>query len=153
MHMRTSFVVRAVVYLFLLALPLAAQYASLVGTVKDQQGGAMPSVAVTLTSQTTGVSMSTRTDNEGNFEFPTVRPGTYKIRAEQKGFQTFVQGNVVLNVDDRVRVDPVLPVGETTTVVTVDVQATTVQTESSSLGSVVDTKKIVELPLNGRFFL
>jgi hypothetical protein len=150
---RTRFLIRAVVCLFLLVLPLAAQYASLVGTVKDQQGGAMPNVTVTLTSQGTGVSMTTRTESDGNFEFPTVRPGTYKVRAEQKGFQTFVEGNVVLAVDDRVRVDPVMQVGETTTVVTVEVQATTVQTESSALGSVVENKKIVELPLNGRFFL
>jgi hypothetical protein len=113
----------------------------------------MPNVTVTLTSQATGVSMSTRSESDGNFEFPTVRPGTYKVRAEQKGFQTFVEGNVVLAVDDRVRVDPVMQVGETTTVVTVEVQATTVQTESSALGSVVENKKIVELPLNGRFFL
>jgi hypothetical protein len=141
------------VFLFLVALPAAAQYGSLVGTVKDQQGGAMPNVAVTITGQATGVSMSTRTDAEGNYEFPTVRPGTYKLRAEQKGFQTFVEGNVVLNVDDRLRVDPIMQVGETSTVLTVEVQTTTVQTESSSLGSVVENKKIVELPLNGRFFL
>src|SRR5262249_46950056 len=147
----TSFVIRAVVCLFSAALPLAAQYASLVGTVKDQQGGAMPNVAVTLTSQDTGVSMSTKSDGEGNFEFPTVRPGPFRVRAEQPGFQTFVQNGVVLAVDDRLRVDPVMQVGETSTVLTVDVQATTVQTESSSLGSVVDTKKIVEMPLNGRF--
>src|SRR5436190_14107497 len=101
MQKSMSFISRAVVCLFLLALPLAAQYASLVGTVKDQQGGAMPNVAISLTSQDTGVGMTSRTDAEGNFEFPTVRPGTYKVRAEQAGFQTFVQNGVVLAVDDR----------------------------------------------------
>jgi hypothetical protein len=140
-------------YFFLPALPLAAQYASLVGTVKDQQGGAMPNIAVTLTSETTGTSISTRSAADGNFEFPTVRPGSYKLRAEQKGFQTFVQSGIVLAVDDRLRVDVAMQVGETTTVVTVDAQGTAVETESSSLGSVVDTTKIVEIPLNGRFFL
>src|SRR5436305_7070440 len=143
MQKRTRSMSRAVICLFLLALPLAAQYASLVGTIKDQQGGAMPNVAVSITSQDTGVGMTSRTDAEGNFEFPTVRPGTYRLRAEQKGFQTFVQNGVVLAVDDRLRVDPVLQVGETTTVVTVDAQTSTIQTESSALGSVVDTKKIV----------
>src|SRR5437868_10357026 len=153
MQEQTRSVFRAVVFLFLLALPLAAQYASLSGTVKDQQGGAMPNVAITLTSQDTGVSITSKTDPGGNFEFPAVKPGSYKVRAEQTGFQTFVQGNVVLAVDDRVRVDPVMQVGETSTVVTVEVQATTVQTESSSLGSVVNSTKISEIPLNGRFFL
>src|SRR5262249_53918406 len=101
MQLQTRFVIRAVVCLFLLALPAAAQYASLVGSIKDQQGGAMPNVAVTLTSQDTGVSITSKSDAEGNFEFPTVRPGTYRLRAEQSGFQTFVQNGVVLAVDDR----------------------------------------------------
>ena len=145
--------VMAVVFLSLLAFPLAAQNASLVGTVKDQQGGAIPNVTVTLTGQETGVSLTTITDSTGNYEFPTVRPGTYKLKAEQKGFQTYAQASIILAVDDRLRVDPVMQVGETSTVVTVDSQATTVSTESSSLGSVVENKKIVEMPLNGRFFL
>src|SRR5215471_16785899 len=111
MHKPTRFFFRAVVCLFLLALPLAAQYASLVGTVKDQQGGAMPNVSVTLTSQDTGITINTKTEAEGSFEFPTVRPGTYRVKAEQTGFQTFVQNNVVLAVDDRLRVDAIMQVG------------------------------------------
>ena len=149
---KTSFVM-AVMTLFLAALPLIAQNASLVGTVKDQQGGAVPSATITLTSQDTGVSQTTVTDTGGNYEFPTVRPGTYQLKAGQKGFQTFAQGGIVLAVDDRSRVDPVLQVGDTSTVITVESQASTVSTESSSLGSVVENKKIVEIPLNGRFFL
>src|SRR6266542_5790780 len=143
----------AVVFLLISALPLAAQNAALVGSVKDQQGGAMPNVSVTLTSLETGVSMTTSTDATGNYEFPTVKPGTYRIRVEQKGFQTFVQSGIVLAVEDRLRVDPVMQVGETTSVVTVEALATTVSTESSAMGSVVDNKKIAEIPLNGRFFL
>jgi carboxypeptidase family protein/TonB-dependent receptor-like protein len=150
---KRSILFGAVLWLLLSALPLAAQYASLTGTVKDQQGGTMANVTITLTSLDTGVSQTTRTDAGGNYEFPTVRPGTYKLQAEQKGFQTFVQGGVVLAVDDRVRVDPMMHVGETTSVITVEVQAVTVSTESSSMGSVVENKKIAEMPLNGRFFL
>src|SRR4051812_21870184 len=117
MHEKTRSIFRAVVCLCFLAIRLAAQNASLAGTVNDQQGGAMPNVAVTLTSQESGVSMTTKTDAGGNYEFPTVRPGSYWVRAEQKGFQTFLQNGVVLAVDDRLRVDPVLQVGETSTVV------------------------------------
>ena len=150
----TTIAVRAaLLFLWLGVLPLAAQNAALVGTVKDQQGGAMPNVAVTLTSLETGVSLTTNTDAGGGFEFPTVRPGSYRVKVEQKGFQTFVQSGIVLAVDDRLRVDPVMQVGETTSVVTVEAAASSVSTESSAMGSVVDNKKIAEIPLNGRFFL
>src|SRR5262245_52344719 len=150
---KESSLLTAAVFLALAAFPLSAQNASLVGTVKDQQSGAIPNARITLTSQDTGVSQTTVSDAGGNFEFPTVRPGTYRLKAEQKGFQTFAQSPVVLAVDGRSRVDAVLQVGDTTTVVNVEALAATVSTESSSLGSVVENRKIVEIPLNGRFFL
>src|SRR5436305_1621533 len=140
-------VVSAIGFLILLALPLSAQNASLVGTIKDQQGGAVPNATVTLTSQDTGVSQSAATDTGGNYEFPTVRPGSYKLKAEQKGFQTYSQSGIVLAVDGRLRVDPVLQVGDISTVISVEALPATVSTESSSLGSVVDNRKIVEIPL------
>jgi len=151
--LRQTFIFTAVVFLLLAAAPLTAQNASLVGTIRDQQGGAIPNATLTLTSQDTGVSQTTVSDGGGNFEFPTVRPGAYTLKAEQKGFQSFAQTGIVLAVDDRSRVDPVLQVGDTSTVISVESQPATVSTESSSLGSVVENKKIVEMPLNGRFFL
>jgi Carboxypeptidase regulatory-like domain/TonB dependent receptor-like, beta-barrel len=151
MHKR-AFILAAVVYAGIV-FPAFAQNASLVGTVKDQQGGAVANTAVSVTSEQTGVGQTTTSDGEGTFEFPTLRPGTYKLRVEQKGFQTYAQTGIVLAVDARLRVDPILQIGDTNTVVTVDASAATVQTESSSLGSVVENQKIVEIPLNGRFFL
>ena len=135
------------------ALPALGQNASLVGTARDAQQSAMPNVAITLTNSQTGVSQATKTDSEGNYEFPVVRPGTYSLKAEQAGFKTFVQNSFSLSVDERARVDAVMQVGETSTAVTVEASPVGVQTESSALGDVVDNKKIVELPLNGRFFL
>src|SRR5437899_1722157 len=139
--------------LFFLALPLAAQNASLVGTVKDQQDAAMPNVTVTLTSVDTGVVSTTKTDAAGYYEFPFVKPGNYTLKAEQSGFKTFVQNSFPLTVGGRASVNPVMQLGEAATTVTVEASAGGVQTESSSLGDVVDNKKIVEIPLNGRFFL
>src|SRR5204863_8854806 len=66
---------------------------------------------------------------------------------------TFVQAAFTLAVDQRLRIDPVLQIGDASATVTVEATPTGVQTESSSLGSVVENKKIVEIPLNGRFFL
>jgi hypothetical protein len=133
--------------------PLVAQNASIGGTVKDPQGGVIPAVSITLTSATTGVNSATVTDNDGNFEFPTVRPGTYSIKAEKKGFRTYAQTGIELAVDERRRVEVDMQVGDTSTVVNVESTAAAVATESSALGSVVETKEIQEIPLNGRFFL
>jgi hypothetical protein len=148
--MRTS------VSVFLLAcvsLPVYAQNASIGGTVKDPQGGLIPATAITLTGVATGVHLSTTTDADGNFEFPTVRPGEYSIKAEKKGFRIYTQTGIVLAVDERRRVDIQMQVGDTNTVVNVESQPTAVSTESSALGSVVENTRIVEIPLNGRFFL
>ena len=143
----------ASLFFLLFTLPLAAQNASLAGTVTDQQGGAIPNASVTLTSAETGVSQSINADGSGNFEFPSVRPATYSIKVAAKGFQTYTQTGIVLAVDERRRVDVVMQIGEATTIINVEAQTATVSTESATLGSVVENKKIVEIPLNGRFFL
>ena len=151
--MQPTFALRSVFCLIFTVLPLAAQNASLAGTVKDQQGGYIPNASVALTSADTGVTQAVTADSSGNFEFPTVRPASYTVKVTQKGFQTYTQTGIVLAVDERRRLDIVLQVGDTTSVVTVESQSATVATESSTLGSVVENKKIVEIPLNGRFFL
>ena len=107
---RETAVILWVVVLLLTAVPLTAQTAALVGTVKDQQGAAMPKVSVTLTGEQTGVSQTTTTDSAGDYEFSTVRPGNYKLQVMQKDFQTFVQSGIVLEVDARIRVDAVMQV-------------------------------------------
>src|ERR1019366_3959807 len=136
-----------------LSLPVSAQNASLVGTARDAQQSVMPNVAITLTNVDTGVVQGTKTDSEGNYEFQVVRPGNYSLKAQQAGFKTFVQNSFAVRVDERSRVDATLEVGETATAVTVEASPAGVQTESSALGDVVENKKIVEIPLNGRFFL
>jgi len=134
-------------------LPLSAQDASLTGTVKDAQGAVIAGAGATLTNRDTGVAQTGKSDSEGNYAFPVVKPGTYTLKVEQKGFQAFVQNGIVLAVDSRARADANLQVGEASTAVTVAEAAVGVQTESSSLGSVVENKQIAEMPLNGRFFL
>jgi hypothetical protein len=154
MEKKTSLFSGALVFLVLLAaVPLAAQNAALVGTVTDPQQSAMPNVTVTLTNTGTGVSQMTKTDTTGSYEFLFVKPGDYSLKAEQAGFKTFVQSSFALAVDQRGRVDAAMQLGESATTVTVEAAPTGVQTESSALGDVVDNKKIVEIPLNGRFFL
>ena len=137
----------------LLTLPLMAQNASILGTVTDAQDAVVPDATVVLTNVDTQFAQTTKSDSSGNYEFSIVRPGQYQLKVEQKGFRTYVQSPITLLVDQRARADVKLEVGETTTLVTVGAEVTAVQTDSSSIGEVVDTKKIVEIPLNGRFFL
>jgi hypothetical protein len=148
---------RSVVLTLVLAASFAVsafgQSAALAGTVKDSQDAAIPSATVTLTHQLTKVIQTTQSDDSGNYEFPVVRPGPYSLKVERTGFKTFVQNDIELSVQQRGRVDANLQVGDATTVVSVEALASGVQTESSSLGTVVENKKIVEIPLNGRFFL
>ena len=113
----------------------------------------MASATVTLSNLDTGVSQNLKADSAGMYEFPLVRPGRYSIKVEQPGFKTYLQIPIVLEVEQRGRVDVKLEVGDVSTTVTVESSGVRIQTESSSLGSVVTAKNIAELPLNGRFFL
>src|SRR5438445_9723043 len=97
--------VGVIVFLLLGAIPMAAQNASLVGTVRDALDALIPEATVTLTNTDTGVAQITRTDSAGKYEFSTVRPGNYSVKIEQSGFKTFVQSPVVLAVEQRARVD------------------------------------------------
>src|SRR5262245_43599925 len=144
----------AIVWGLVGAVSSFAQNAALVGTVRDPAQAVIPGAMVTLTNTATGVELTTKGDETGIFEFPTVRPGTYSLKVEQPGFKAFVVPSLVLAVQQRTRVDAVLEVGAVTAEVSVEAEAIrTVQTESSALGDVVDSKKIVDIPLNGRFFL
>ena len=151
--MRKQYLICLSVVLFCMAaIPALAQNAALVGTVRDSQQGIIPGAMVTLTNVDTGVTAVTHTNELGNYEFPTVRPGNYSVRVEQPGFRSFV-ASVTLAVEQRARIDATLQVGEVSAEVTVQETAATVQTESSALGDVVDPKRIQDIPLNGRFFL
>ena len=96
--------------LLLLVLSTSAPHAqfdtgSIVGTVRDTSGAVIPNATVTLTSSATGLSVTKRTDAEGNYEFFTVRPGIYLVTAEQTGFALALVENVQVQVAARVRVD------------------------------------------------
>lgn len=143
----------AALFGFCLSPFASAQNAALSGTVKDAAEAVVPEVSITLTNAETQVSQKTTSDDSGNYEFSAVKPGAYSLKAERTGFKAFVQQNIILAVDQRARVDVSLQVGATADTVTVSESVTGVQTDTSSLGEVIETKKIVDIPLNGRFFL
>src|SRR5947199_4641716 len=100
----------AIVFVCSAAIPALAQNAALVGTVRDAQQALIPGAMVTLQNVDTSIELTTMTNELGNYEFPTVRPGNYSVRVELSGFRRFVE-NVTLAVNQRGRVDVSVPCG------------------------------------------
>jgi hypothetical protein len=144
--------------LFLLAclavvsLPALGQtfYGSIVGTVTDTSGAIVPEATVTLTSLGTDEHRTAPTDANGSYQFVNLVPGRYAVDIEKNGFKHFKREPVVVDVESAVRIDAQLQVGNVTQVVEVTVQTPLLQTESASLGTVVEQQTVQELPLNGR---
>jgi hypothetical protein len=137
-------------------LPAAAmllaqsETASLSGIVTDPTGAVVPNVSVTATHEGTNQASSAATNPSGRYAIPVLRPGIYRVTAELKGFQRSVVAGVILQVNQQARLDIVLKVGEVAEQVSVTAEAALLETESSGRGAVIDQRKIVELPLNGR---
>src|SRR5262249_22210111 len=125
---------------------------TIVGTVTDPSGAVVPGVTVVLRNVDTNASFQTVTDATGNYAAPLLKPGTYEVSAELPGFKKQSKAGIDLKVQDRLKVDFTLEVGNVAETVEVFGAAPKTQTETSSLGHVVDTKTITELPLNGRNF-
>ena len=138
--------------LLTLAPPAFAQFetATVVGTVKDSTGAVVPEAKVTLTNIATGVTAERMTDANGNYEFFTVRIGTYVITAEKAGFSIALMDNVQVTVGARQRVDLSMAVGQVTETVSVTSSAVLLQTDTSDRSQVITGEQTRALPLNGR---
>jgi hypothetical protein len=126
---------------------------TILGSVKDPSGAVLPGVAVTATNTATNAARSTVTNDSGDFVVPLLPVGQYSIKAELTGFKSSVVSGIDLHVDQKARVDVTLQVGEIRDQVTVSGEAPVVQTDSGSVGKVIENQAIVRLPLNGRNFM
>lgn len=126
---------------------------SIFGKATDASGAVVAGATVSVTSQETGLTRQSTTGSDGQYNFPLLPVGTYTVTAEKQGFEKATQRNVVLPVNTNVRVDLALEVGKVTESIEVRGGAAVVETRSSTLGKVVDERRIVELPLNDRNFL
>src|SRR5262245_28628156 len=106
--------------------------ATLSGTVKDTTGAVTPGAAITVRSEQTGYSRSALADSDGSYLFPLLPLGTYSVSAEHSGFKKVDQKGVVLTVNQNVRVDLVLPVGDVAETVTVSAEVAQVDTRQAS---------------------
>src|SRR5215467_12164084 len=135
-------------------LPLHAQVdtGSITGTVTDASGAVVNAAKVTLTNEGTGVNLSVNTGSDGTYTFSPVRIGSYKIEASAQGFKTVSQSNVVVNVNASVLVNLKLPTGSVSETVEVTTSVPVLQTQDASVGQVMDSRNVNNLPLNGRNF-
>lgn len=125
-------------------------FGSIVGTVTDASGGAVPNAQVTLTNIATSEKRSVTAGTGGEYEFVNLIPDSYRIDVEVTGFKHFTRQPIVVEVNQSVRIDVPLQIGQVTQTVEVTAQTPLLQPQTSSLGQVVETRQVNELPLNGR---
>ncbi|HEU0123766.1 MAG TPA: carboxypeptidase regulatory-like domain-containing protein [Bryobacteraceae bacterium] len=134
------------------ALPATAQQGrgSYFGTVTDSSGAAVPGAKVTLTNVATNTGVTTETNNDGLYTATALQIGEYTIQVEKNGFKRAVRSGLTLQVDQRAQVDFRMDLGGVAEIIEVKGEAPLVDTGSATVGKVVENRRVVELPLNGR---
>ena len=123
------------------------------GVVKDANGAVLAKAKVKVNSALTGITRETITNEEGSYVFPLLPAGVYSVTVEQQGFRAAKKANVSINVDQIVRADFDLTIGDVSAIVEVESGAVALDTETASIGQVVSQRQVTQLPLNGRNFL
>jgi hypothetical protein len=151
-----SIEIKWVLALILIALfiPAAAfaQTAQVTGLVTDPSGTAVPSATIAIRNVATGVATETVTNDRGYYTVSNLNPGTYDISVRRQGFRTTTQTGIKLDVAQVARLDLSLTIGEVRESVTVAAEAPILSSENATIGQVIGSKKILDLPLNGRDF-
>lgn len=123
------------------------------GTVHDQAGAVLPEAKVVFTDEAAGVSLNATTGPQGNFASPPLKPGSYSVTVQANGFKSQTLNGIRLQVQDRLSFDFKMSIGAVDQNVVVTDESPTLQTETSSLGQVISSETMTELPLNGRDYL
>ncbi|MBM3740085.1 MAG: carboxypeptidase regulatory-like domain-containing protein, partial [Acidobacteria bacterium] len=123
---------------------------SILGTVNDATGAIVPAARIHVINTGTNARVEAVSDANGNYAAHLLPPGTYSIEATGSGFKKFVREGITLQVQQQAQVAVVLAVGEVTETIVVSADATQLETSSSTIGKVVDNRRIVNLPLNTR---
>jgi Carboxypeptidase regulatory-like domain len=137
-----------------LCVVFAQGAADIVGTVTDNLGAVVPNAKVTVQNRQTGLVRDMATDGSGNFAAALLPVGTYSVSVVVQGFKTFNAPTVTLATGDRARVDATMQLGEVSQTVEVSAESVAqLQTDSSSVGGLITTKAVQDLPVNGRNFI
>src|SRR5438093_4588172 len=122
--------------------------AQISGTAKDQSGAVLPGVEIRATQSETGTSRTSVTNETGSYVLSNLPIGPYKLEAALPGFRTYARTGIVLQVDSNPVINVTLEVGQVAETIEVQSNAVAVETRSTSVGQVVETTRINELPLN-----
>ncbi|MCU1291991.1 MAG: TonB-dependent hemoglobin/transferrin/lactoferrin receptor family protein, partial [Bryobacterales bacterium] len=125
---------------------------TILGSVHDSTGAAIPGAKVTITDNAKGTVTTYQSDESGGYNAAFLIPGTYNLSVEKEGFKRAESKNIVLDVDQKARVDVALEVGQVNQTLEVTAAAPLVRSESAELGEVIAQKQVQNLPLNGRNF-
>jgi hypothetical protein len=136
--------------LFAFSLCAGAQQATVVGTVTDPAGAALPNVTITVTNVESGVVRTIQTNAAGQYVVPELNIGHYSVKAQAAGFNAAEQRDVNLQVGDRDRLDFQLQVGEVQETITVEANTVRVQTDSGEQSSVITGQQISQISVSGR---
>src|SRR5499433_1384625 len=131
----------------------AQTQAAISGVIHDPSGAVIPGVTVTVTNPATNFVRIAISNEAGVYNFPVLQPGIYNIKVELPGFRTFTQNDFELQVQQSARIDFTLQVGDVSQTVQVEGTAALIATENATVGTVIENKRIVDMPLNGRNFL
>jgi Carboxypeptidase regulatory-like domain len=124
--------------------------ATITGRITDASGAVIAGAKIEATNQATNEVASTVSDSSGIYTIPLLQPGTYTVTANATGFKSYVHANIALNTGDRTGVDIQMEVGEVQQTVTVSAETPPIDTQTATLGFVVNTTDVTEIPLNGR---
>lgn len=124
--------------------------ATISGTVTDVTGAVVPGASITVTETQSGTINRTTSDNTGQYVVPFLPPGNYSISVTKKGFETLTRAGITLQAQEHPIIDLALTVGSATQTVTVTAEAPLLNQENASIGDVISTASVADLPLNGR---
>ena len=131
----------------------AQTFGEVTGRITDASGAVLSGAEVTLTNSNTNAVRKAASTDAGVYAFPSVPPGSYSMKAEVAGFKTWASQPFEVQVQQSVRLDIVLQVGQTSEKIEVSATVALLQSENASTGSVIENKVVTELPLNGRQYL
>src|SRR5215475_12254621 len=144
------FVVVSVTLAFACPFTWAQATAQISGTVSDQSGAVLPGAEITATQTETGIVRNTVSNETGSYVLPNLPLGSYRLEVSLPGFRKFAQSGILLQVNSNPVINAVLAVGQQTELIEVQANAALVETRTSGVGQVMETQRILELPLNGR---
>src|SRR5215813_5674934 len=137
-----------------IVVPTFAQtQAGISGVIHDPSGAVIPGVSVSIINPATNAVRTAVSNEAGVYNLPGLQPGKYNMKVELPGFRTITQNDVELQIQQSARLDFTLQVGEVSQTIEVAGTAALIATEDATVGTVIENKRIVEMPLNGRNFL